>query len=206
MLRKRILVIEEQKEIFPIIEELFEDKILYKNMYSDTNYENVRVGMAEIPDIIIINDEKHIDIYKQIVGNETGFMIPVIGISPSAKNVDVLQSIAAGINLYIVKPVDKNFLHYTIKNFINLIYNNRTISPLTKLPGNIQITNELQRRTIKRQGFYVLYVDLDNFKAYNDTYGFLKGDQVIKLAADIIVESVLKHGQKGDFVGHIRWR
>lgn len=206
MLRKRILVIEEQKEIFPIIEELFDDKIVYNNMYSNTNYENIRLGMVEIPDIIIINDEKHIDIYKQIVGNEIGFMIPVIGISPSAKNVDILQSIAVGINLYIVKPVDKKFLHYTIKNFINLIYNNRTISPLTKLPGNIQITNELQRRTIKRQGFYVLYIDLDNFKAYNDTYGFLKGDQVIKLAADIIVESVLKYGQKGDFVGHIRWR
>ncbi len=206
MLQKRILVIEEQDEVFTLVKELFNDKSLYDIILCDTDFAHIKEAMNDIPDIILINCEEHIEIYKRIVGDNTLFMIPVIAMSSKFKNIDILRSISTGINSYIVKPVDKNYLYYTIKNYINLIYSNRTVSSLTGLPGNIQITNELQRRTLKRMGFYVLYIDLDNFKAYNDTYGFLKGDEVIKLAADIIVASVSEFGDKGDFVGHIRWR
>lgn len=204
MLQKRILVIEEQEEIFTLVKDLFNDKSLYDIIHCNINFKCIKEAMNDIPDIILINSEQHIDIYKFIVGDDMFFMIPVIAMSSQFKNIDILRSISSGINSYIIKPVDKNYLYYTIKNYINLIYSNRTVSSLTGLPGNIQISNELQRRTLKRQGFYVLYLDLDNFKAYNDTYGFLRGDEVIKLAADIIVSSVSEYGEKGDFVGHIR--
>ena len=204
MLQKRILVIEQQEEIFPLVKELFEEDSLYKIRHVNTQPENIKEAIIDIPDIILINSEEHIDIYKGFLEYDSNFMIPVIVMSSKCKNIDILRSISTGINLYIIKPVDKNYLYYTIKNYVNLIYTNRSISALTRLPGNIQITHELQRRTAKREAFYVLYIDLDNFKAYNDTYGFLKGDEVIKLAANVIVASVSEYGGKGDFVGHIR--
>ena len=75
------------------------------------------------------------------------------------------------------------------------------MSPLTGLPGNVQINSELKKHLMRREDFSVLYLDLDNFKAYNDVYGFLKGDQIIEYTADIITEAV--HTNNNGFVGHI---
>ena len=80
---------------------------------------------------------------------------------------------------------------------------NRRISPLTGLPGNVQIHAELKKRLLNKEPFSVLYLDLDNFKAYNDVYGFLKGDEIIKFTADTIVSCVHTIMSEGTFVGHI---
>ena len=80
---------------------------------------------------------------------------------------------------------------------------NRRISPLTGLPGNVQIHAELKKRITNKEEFSVLYLDLDNFKAYNDVYGFLKGDEIIKFTAEVIVSNVHQEIPEGSFVGHI---
>jgi diguanylate cyclase (GGDEF)-like protein len=79
----------------------------------------------------------------------------------------------------------------------------RVASPLTGLPGNIQIHRELQKRASSKLKFSVIYADLDYFKWYNDLYGFQKGDQLLQFTADIIQQSVVTLGQSEDFVGHI---
>ena len=84
-----------------------------------------------------------------------------------------------------------------------LIYANRCISALTGLPGNVQIEAELKRRIASRKLFAVLYIDLDNFKSYNDKYGFMNGDKVIKYTASVLQDSINVFGKKGDFLGHI---
>lgn len=79
----------------------------------------------------------------------------------------------------------------------------RGANPLTGLPGNVAIEEELNRRKRAEQAFTVIYADLDHFKAYNDTYGFEKGDQVITLLARILSYATKKWGTEKDFVGHI---
>ncbi|NQT46470.1 MAG: diguanylate cyclase [Candidatus Omnitrophica bacterium] len=74
-------------------------------------------------------------------------------------------------------------------------------NPLTKLPGNIVIHDEIDNRIKAKTKFAVIYSDLDNFKAFNDKYGIGLGDQAIKLTADILKES-LKHGNSDDLLGH----
>ena len=76
-------------------------------------------------------------------------------------------------------------------------------NPLTLLPGNTSIMEELQQRITLSKPFAVGYVDLDKFKIYNDKYGFEKGDEVIRLTARIIVEAANRAGVKDTFVGHI---
>ena len=75
-------------------------------------------------------------------------------------------------------------------------------NPLTKLPGNVVIHEDVERRIKADEKFVVIYCDLDNFKAFNDKYGVYKGDVAIQLTADIFKEAVSKVGGKGDFVGH----
>lgn len=74
-------------------------------------------------------------------------------------------------------------------------------NPLTKLPGNNVIHEEIERRIAEKKKFVVVYADLDNFKSFNDKYGIGAGDQAIKLTAQIMQES-LKSGGADDFLGH----
>lgn len=76
-------------------------------------------------------------------------------------------------------------------------------SPLTFLPGNAAIENLLEKKIEKKEYFSFCYLDLDNFKAFNDRYGYARGSEVIKATADVVEQSVrsLKHNE--DFVGHI---
>ena len=99
--------------------------------------------------------------------------------------------------------MDDEYIYYTIKNIIRLMASNRKVSPLTGLPGNIQIQVELQKRLLKKENFAILYFDLDNFKEYNDTYGFLKGDEIIKFTAKTILKVMNNYKLEDTFVGHI---
>lgn len=76
-------------------------------------------------------------------------------------------------------------------------------NPTTGLPGYSLIREELERRIGSGKKFAVCYIDNDNFKAYNDHYGYAKGDGLIKATSRVIVGCVSKHGSPGDFVGHV---
>lgn len=76
-------------------------------------------------------------------------------------------------------------------------------NPLSGLPGNVAIEEELARRTCTDRQSMVIYADLDHFKAYNDTYGFESGDRMIVLLARIISHATKKYGSMEDFIGHI---
>ena len=108
-----------------------------------------------------------------------------------------------GVEIFIKKPLNEKYFFYTIRNISRLISANRCISALTGLPGNVQIENEMKRRIASRKLYAILYMDLDNFKSYNDKYGYMNGDEVIKFTSEIIQESIQKYGIRGDFLGHI---
>ncbi|HKZ16018.1 MAG TPA: diguanylate cyclase, partial [Geobacteraceae bacterium] len=76
-------------------------------------------------------------------------------------------------------------------------------SPLTRLPGNIAIEKVLDRKLQEDEPFAVCYGDLDNFKAYNDRYGYIKGSEVIKMTGEIIYDAVKCHSNEDAFVGHV---
>lgn len=76
-------------------------------------------------------------------------------------------------------------------------------SPLTRLPGNIAIERVIERRLQEGTSFALCYADLDNFKAFTDNYGYVKGSELIRLSGEIIYEAVKVNGDSNAFVGHI---
>ncbi|WP_221248649.1 GGDEF domain-containing protein [Desulfuromonas versatilis] len=76
-------------------------------------------------------------------------------------------------------------------------------SPLTRLPGNIAIERSLLEKMRKGEKFALCYIDLDNFKAYNDRYGYAKGSEIIKATGELVYNMRKSYGREGDFVGHI---
>ena len=76
-------------------------------------------------------------------------------------------------------------------------------SPLTRLPGNIAIERSLNRRLREHAPFVMCYLDLDNFKSYNDRYGYIKASELIKETARLIYDVVIRIEDTDTFVGHI---
>ncbi|HBA55461.1 MAG TPA: hypothetical protein DCZ04_13665, partial [Syntrophorhabdus aromaticivorans] len=77
------------------------------------------------------------------------------------------------------------------------------INPLTRLPGNISVNRQIQDRIDRTQAFGLAYADLDNFKPFNDYYGFSRGDDVIRATGRLILGMVKDKQPRDSFVGHI---
>jgi len=75
-------------------------------------------------------------------------------------------------------------------------------NPLTKLPGNTVIHEQIDQRIKNGEKFVIVYSDLDNFKVFNDAYGIGEGDVAIRLTADLMKKAVANHGDEKGFVGH----
>jgi len=76
-------------------------------------------------------------------------------------------------------------------------------SPLTRLPGNLAIEQVLKGKMDRGEKFALCYIDLDDFKAFNDKYGYAKGSDLIKMTGEVLYRAKDKYAEKQDFVGHI---
>ena len=76
----------------------------------------------------------------------------------------------------------------------------RHANPLTFLPGNVPISQHIERLLDSGAEFVACYADLNNFKPFNDQYGYWRGDEMIRLLARIILVNC---DAQRDFVGHV---
>ena len=129
--------------------------------------------------------------------------VPIIMLTAKGEIDDKLAGFEAGVDDYITKPFGPQELLARVRAKIARVEMDSSLSPLTKLPGNLAIEAEVRRRLEGGDPFAVLYMDLDNFKAFNDVYGFTHGDEAIRLLASIAVDVVRRRGTNLDFVGHI---
>lgn len=200
-----IYVIDNEDTLKDTLNKIFKQEKEYKFKKVDT--EGIDVALKNIPSLIIINedsiDEDIIEVCKRIRANEDNSITPIIVISSNREKQHRIAILKECIEHYIKAPIDEEYLYYTIKNVIRLLYINRRVSPLTGLPGNVQIQAEMKKRLLNKEDFVMLYLDLDNFKAYNDVYGFLNGDEIIKFTARTAVRNIESLTSGDGFVGHI---
>lgn len=201
---QEIYIIDDDESSLPIFRELFKDEPF---KFIGVKTEQMDVALKNIPFLIVINedaiDRNVIDVCEKIRTDEDNQITPIIVVSSNTDKYHKLEVLEQSVEYYIKKPVDTEYLYYTIKNLDRLLKMNRRISPLTGLPGNVQIHAELKKRITNKEEFSVLYLDLDNFKAYNDVYGFLKGDQIIEYTADTILKCIHQSFKENYFIGHI---
>ena len=202
---QEIYIIDDDDSSIVIFRELFKNDPEYK--FISVKTEEIDIALKNIPSLIVINedaiDRDVVDLCRKIRKDEDNTITPVIVVSSVGEREHRLKILQESIEYFIKKPVDEKYLYYTVKNLTRLLAINRRISPLTGLPGNVQIHAELKKRILKKEAFCVLYIDLDNFKAYNDVYGFLKGDQIIEFTAETIINCVHSNKMEDTFIGHI---
>ena len=202
---QEIYIIDDDESSIIVFRELFKNDKEFK--FIGVTSDKIEIALKNIPSMIIINEDAiEMDVLKlckRIRSDEDNSITPIIVVSSDSEKSHRIKILKESVEYYIKKPVNPDYLYFTIKNLSRLITMNRRISPLTGLPGNVQIHAELKKRIANRDNFSVLYLDLDNFKAYNDVYGFLKGDEIIKFTADVILKCVHERIPEDAFVGHI---
>ena len=127
----------------------------------------------------------------------------IIMLTAKTLSADKVVGLTAGADDYMIKPFDPVELVARVKSALRRTREMRAINPLTQLPGNVQVQEEVAKRAAAEEAFGLMYIDLDNFKAFNDHYGFLRGDEAIKLLAKCAGEAVQRHGGDNGFLGHV---
>ncbi len=202
---QEIYIIDDKPDLRETLKRLFKEDRSYR--FKSVPTESLDIALKNIPSLIIINedniDEDIISICQKIKKDDDNSITPVIVLSSNKNHTHRINLLKLGVSHYIINPINEDFFYYTIQNTLKLIYINRRVSPLTGLPGNVQIQAEMKKRFSLKETFAMIYIDLDNFKAYNDIYGFLKGDQIIKFTAKTILKNVHTDEYEDSFVGHI---
>ncbi len=157
---------------------------------------------SDPPDIVIIDlsndDSETREIIKSLKEDSYFCIIPVMGLLKES----VEESFEWGnypLDDFISQPVKYPELFNRITLSLQRIQRVFDNNPLTKLPGNTSIQQAIEKALGNPMA--VCYIDINNFKPYNDTYGFASGDEVIRMVARIMANAVRESG--GGFAGHI---
>ena len=158
---------------------------------------------AIVVDVLPVESEGGPATVRRIRTHPQGSSVPLIVLTPRTHAGDAVRSLEAGADDVVTKPFAPEEVLARVRGKIKRAAEDATLQPLTKLPANGPIEAEIRARLASATPWSVLYADLDGFKAFNDAFGFAKGDQVIKLLARTIAEAVARHGDGDDFVGHV---
>lgn len=129
--------------------------------------------------------------------------LPVILLTARGQASDTVEGLDAGADSYLTKPFLAEVLLAHVRAALRRADQQAARSPLTGLPGNERILSELTERLERGEPVALLYVDLDQFKPFNDHYGFLRGDQAIQATATLLQRVASDAGDERTFVGHV---
>ncbi|NLN66273.1 MAG: response regulator [Clostridiaceae bacterium] len=206
MFSKKILVIDDTELTQRMIRDILV-KEGYEVYSAYSGEEGLDMVVTVKPDLIFLDiimpGMSGFDVCRILRADDSNILTPIIMLTAQVSEDDKLIGLEMGADDYIIKPFNNRELLSRVRNTLIRIDRNRCANPLTGLSGNIEIQSELNHRLANRFPIEVIYCDLDNFKAFNDVYGFAKGDSAIRLTADIIRDAVHQAGTRDDFIGHI---
>jgi diguanylate cyclase (GGDEF)-like protein len=128
--------------------------------------------------------------------------IPIIALSALGEPADKIRAYEQDVDGYITKPFNTDELLSRVRRQLRRVQQS-CLSPLTGLPGGLQVVRAINYKLASVNPWSILYLDLDNFKAFNDVYGFLTGNEMILLVGRICQRIVYEYGNSDDFVGHV---
>lgn len=206
MFKKKILVIDDTEFMVKLITDILKAAD-YDVVSASSGMEGLLKVRSEKPDLVILDvvmpGMDGFEVCKILRDDESNNLMPIIMLTAQDDEDNKLTGLELGADDYIIKPFNPRELLSRVKNTLRRIDRNRWANPLTGLHGNIEIQGEINSRIARNELFAVMYIDLDNFKAYNDVYGFASGDRAIILTADILQDNIKLFGGNKDFVGHI---
>lgn len=206
MPREKIVIADDDPDILDVLKITLED-VGYEVIEAHDGQDALEKIKKTSPDLLItdfkmpkMDGDEVCRILKQDILVQH---MPIIMLTGKGEVSDKVHGIKAGADDYMVKPFEPEELVARVSMVLRRTARDLDANPLTRLPGNVSILNEIQARISAKELYAVCYIDLDKFKIYNDKYGFEKGDEVIKRTASILINSVQEKGTPKDFIGHV---
>jgi diguanylate cyclase (GGDEF)-like protein len=205
-LKQRILIAEDDTNIRHVLRVQLEGAG-YEVITADNGIKALEEVTRQAPDLILLDimmpKLDGYEVCRRLKADFHTSKVPIIMLTAKSTENDKVDGLEIGANDYLTKPYSSKELLARVKGLLQWSNSEREANPLTGLPGNISIEKELKRRFELGQPFVFAICDVDDFKEYNDYYGYVRGDQGIKMTASVITDAVQELGNDEDFIGHI---
>ena len=206
MTNKTVLVVDDDPNVGLLISAVLK-KFNYTVVTLYNGDEVLRFLDNDKPDLILLDLRMPgIDGYalcKRIRENPDTHGVPIIILSGVSEMDAKVSTIELGADDFITKPFDVRELRARVNRIIKRKSADVSLNPLTHLPGSPAIEEDVLKRMKAGTPFAFAYIDADNFKAYNDVYGYAKGDEVLKHIASVISDAAKAHAAPDYFLGHV---
>lgn len=213
--KNEILIIDDSVDAIKILIKLLSPE--YTVYFATDGYKGIEQAREKRPDLILLDimmdPINGYEVCKLLKKDGETEDIPVIFLTAVSESMDVAQAFTIGGADYITKPFVPVVVLARIRNQIRLaealaelkrLYDLALdANPITGLPGNNSIKKAITAALETDRQAFVFYADLDNFKAYNDSYGFANGDKVILYTSDLFQTVMKEHAIVEGFLGHL---
>lgn len=178
----------------------------YDAVVAPTGEEGIAYALREVPHLVLLDlmlpGINGFEVVEQLRANVKTAHIPVVMLSARHDTADKVRAFESHVDDYLTKPFNADELMARIRTQLRHVEES-LLSPLTRLPSGLRVERVIEAQLQSDAHWSILYLDLDNFKAYNDVYGFLRGNELIRLLARVANEAVREAGNMTDFLGHI---
>lgn len=200
-----ILVVEDEQVLAGLLKEILEREEYHVTAVLQGK-DAVQFALRETPHLIVFDtvqaDTANYQVIQSLRNHPKTMHIPIIVLSECDDSDQKVRAFDLGVDDYITKPFHSEELRARIRTQLRRVRQS-FLSPLIDLPGGLQVERAIGYRLSSLDPWSILYLDLDNFKAFNDVYGFLTGNDMIRLVGKICRGMVRDYGNPDDFVGHV---
>jgi diguanylate cyclase (GGDEF)-like protein len=204
-MKTRVLVVDDEPINRRLLTRTLED-VGYNVICANEGRSALKLLEKSIPDLILLDiympGPDGLSICRELRQNFRTKSVPIILLTAHGTARDRVEGFRNGADDYITKPFDLQELKVRINGTLTRRRWDLASQPLTSLPGSPAIAEEVNHRLHAGIPFAFAYIDIDQFKAYNDTYGYDAGDKVIRMLATSLVEAA-QCQNTGAFPGHV---
>ncbi|MBI4376605.1 MAG: response regulator [Elusimicrobia bacterium] len=198
----RLLVVDDEADIRAVLEDVL-GAAGYRVQTCSNGVEALEAIRQDPPDLCIADlnmpDMDGFELCRRLRQDALFQHLPMIMLTASGSLENKIEGLDLGLDDFVTKPIDVAELLARIRMILRRTQEGLDANPLTRLPGNVSIESRVKQALAANKPLAVLYLDLNQFKAYNDAYGYDAGDKVIKATAQLLI----KASKPGEFVGHI---
>ncbi|HID63345.1 MAG TPA: response regulator [Anaerolineae bacterium] len=204
MNKGRILVVEDDLDISNMLRIYF-DSQGYEVLVAGRGGDALELCRKKLPHVVVLDimlpDMDGYEVCKKLRSNLRTSHIPIMFLTQRDERTDKIAGLELGADDYITKPFDIEELKFRIQNAVVRITRESLTNPVTGLPSGKLIEEQL-RHLMRKDGWAILYIGLRDFGSFNEIYGFVAGDDVLRFTAMVIGDTVDELGTPNDFIGH----
>lgn len=205
MSKGRILIVEDDVDISNMLRIYFSSQG-YETTVAGRGREALERCRQQLPHVIVLDimlpDIDGYEVCTQLRTNLRTSHVPIIFLTQKDERSDRIAGLELGADDYITKPFDIEELRLRVQGAIRRAERESLTNPTTGLPSGKLIDEQL-RLLMRKKGWSLLYIGINNLEPFNDKYGFVAGDEVLRFTALLLGETVDQLGTPDDFIGHI---